>query len=160
MEKTAKQVGHKMMEVTSEAFENHGVIPNKYTCDGENISPPLEIHQIPAQAKSLAIIVDDPDAPAGTWVHWLMWNLPVTSHLKENEAKGIQGINDFKHRQYGGPCPPDGTHRYFFKVYALDTQLDLSPNAHKEQLEKSMNGHIIGFGQLIGMYKRNLHQSA
>jgi Raf kinase inhibitor-like YbhB/YbcL family protein len=154
MEKTAKQVSHKMMQVTSNAFENHGRIPDKYTCDGANVSPPLRIDQIPPEAKSLAIIVDDPDAPAGTWVHWLMWNLPVVGELKENDATGIQGTNDFKKRQYGGPCPPDGTHRYFFKVYALDILLDLSPDTRKEQLEKSMSGHIIGFGQLIGFYKR------
>ncbi|WP_018612208.1 YbhB/YbcL family Raf kinase inhibitor-like protein [Segetibacter koreensis] len=149
-----KEVDFKLLKITSDEFIDNDFIPAKYTCDGLNISPPLNIEHIPEEAKSLAIIVDDPDAPSGTWVHWVMWNVPVTHHIKENESHGTEGLNDFKQNRYGGPCPPSGTHRYFFKIYALDTILDLPANTKKLELEKAMSEHIIAFGELVGLYKR------
>lgn len=154
MEHIAKEVSYKVLSVLSKGFQHNGFIPKKFTCDGINVNPPLDIEHIPPEAKSLAIIVDDPDAPSGTWVHWVMWNIPVTHHIKENEAHGIQGMNDFNKNYYGGPCPPKNTHRYFFKVYALDCLFRLPASTQKNQLEKAMGGHIIAFGELIGLYKR------
>jgi hypothetical protein len=145
------------IQITSTAFQNNGNIPRQYTCDGKDISPPLLIAGAPQGTKSLALICDDPDAPVGTWVHWVLWNIdPSVKEIKENTvpAGAAQGMNDFRKRQYGGPCPPSGTHRYFFKVYALDTTFGISPNASKADLEKAMKGHILGEGQLIGLYKR------
>ena len=147
-------VHYKELKITSPAFEHNQSIPSKYTCDGKNLSPPLEIENIPDEAKCLALIVDDPDAPIATWVHWLVWNIPLTHHIKENVIHGVEGVNDFEKRNYGGPCPPSGTHRYFFKVYALDELLNLGPTTRKTDLEKAMSGHIIGFGELIGTYKK------
>lgn len=149
-----RAVDYKLLIVTSPVFKENEMIPVKYTCDGINVSPPLNIEHIPEEAKCLALIVDDPDAPIGTWVHWVIWNIPVTHHIKENEVHGTEGINDFQQHHYGGPCPPSGTHRYFFKVYALDALLDLPANTKKLQLEKAMSEHIIAFGELIGLYKR------
>ncbi|MFZ1785994.1 MAG: YbhB/YbcL family Raf kinase inhibitor-like protein [Ferruginibacter sp.] len=142
------------LKLSSSAFSYEGMIPAKYTCDGENISPPLDIDNIPEEAKCLVLIVDDPDAPVATWVHWLVWNIPLTHHLKENDVHGIEGLNDFQQNRYGGPCPPSGTHRYFFKVYALRDLLNLPIHSTKLQLEKAMGGHIIGFGEWIGLYER------
>lgn len=147
-------VDYQHLKLSSAAFEYEGLIPERYTCDGENISPPLHIENIPDEAACLALIAEDPDAPAGTWVHWLVWNIPVTHHMDENEVHGIQGLNDFKQHHYGGPCPPSGTHRYFFKVYALKSLLSLSPDSKKIQLEKAMSEHIIGFGELVGLYTK------
>jgi len=147
-------VDYQQLKVSSSAFEYEGLIPEKYTCDGENISPPLHIDHIPAEAACLVLIAEDPDAPAGTWVHWLVWNIPVTHHLDENKVHGIQGVNDFKQHHYGGPCPPSGTHRYFFKIYALNALLSLPINTKKMQLEKAMSEHIIAFGELIGTYMK------
>jgi Raf kinase inhibitor-like YbhB/YbcL family protein len=154
MKQQAKEIDYKLLTVSSSAFKDNEFIPIDYTCDGKNISPPLEIGHIPEKAKCLALIVDDPDAPGSTWVHWVVWNIPVTHHIRENEIHGTEGINDFKKHHYGGPCPPSGTHRYFFKVYALDSLLDLPDSAGKQQLEKAMSGSIIAFGELIGLYKR------
>ena len=154
MKNVLSEINYKVLNISSEAFEDRGFIPVKYTCDGSNWSPPLNIEHIPPDAKSLALIVDDPDAPSGTWVHWVMWNIPVTHHLKENEAHGKQGMNDFRKNSYGGPCPPDKAHRYYFKVYALDSLLNLPAGTKKGDLEKAMSGHIIGFGELIGLYSR------
>jgi Raf kinase inhibitor-like YbhB/YbcL family protein len=145
------------IQITSPAFQNNGLIPRQYTCDGKDINPPLMIADCPQGTKSLALICDDPDAPGGTWVHWVIWNIdPSTKGIKENivPTGAIVGVNDFRQNRYGGPCPPSGTHRYFFKVYALDTVLGISPNASKADLEKAMKGHILGQGQLIGLYKR------
>ena len=147
-------VNFRQLRVTSIAFENEGMIPEKYACDGLNISPPLDIKSIPENAKCLVLIVDDPNAPKGTWVHWLVWNIPVTHHIKENVVHGIEGLNDFHQHHYGGPCPPSGTHRYFFKVYALDALLNLSADAKKEKLEEAMSEHIIAFGELTGLYTK------
>ena len=155
MKHIEKAIDYKQLNISSIAFKADEMIPSKYTCDGVNINPPLDIKHIPEKAKCLALIVDDPDAPIGTWVHWVVWNIPVTHHIKENEVHGIEGINDFQQYHYGGPCPPSGTHRYFFKIYALDALLDLPANTKKVQLEKAMSEHIIAFGELIGLYIRN-----
>jgi len=157
-------VGGKKMEiqVTSSAFEEGGLIPPEYTCDGTDISPPLQWDAVPEGTKSIALISDDPDAPMGTWVHWVIFGLPAdTRELAENIPPdetlpngAKQGTSDFGKIGYGGPCPPSGTHRYFFKIYALDTEVDLSAGAKKRELLKAMEGHILGQGQLIGKYKR------
>jgi len=152
-EKT-KAVTYKKIDVSSAAFKENHFIPRRYTCDGVNVNPSLNFDHIPKDAQSLAIIVDDPDAPAGTWVHWVLWNIPITHHLRENHAPGAQGMNDFSKHIYSGPCPPKGTHRYFFKVYALDCKLELPVSSNKTDLEKAMSDHIIGFGELIGLYRK------
>jgi len=147
------------LEVSSTAFKENTSIPKKYTCDGKDINPPLTIENVPPGTKSLALIVDDPDAPMGIWVHWVLWNIdPKTREIKENSVPqgAIQGINDFGKSSYGGPCPPSGTHRYFFKAYALDTVLNLPQNSRKADLEKAMKGHILGQGQLMGTYKKGI----
>jgi Raf kinase inhibitor-like YbhB/YbcL family protein len=143
------------IRLTSSAFQHNAFIPAKYSCEGEDINPPLDIDHVPDGTKSFALIVDDPDAPKGTWVHWVVWNISPSIHLKENHVPGSEGINDFQQNQYGGPCPPSGTHRYFFKIYALDTILDLPADTDKFKLEKMMHKHIIAVGELIGLYKRN-----
>jgi Raf kinase inhibitor-like YbhB/YbcL family protein len=145
------------LKVTSPAFQNNGAIPRQYTCDGKDINPPLMIENCPQETKSLALIVDDPDAPMGTWVHWVLWNIPPSvQEIKENAVPtgAVEGINDFGKHHYGGPCPPSGTHRYFFKVFALDTTFGINPNSTKADLEKAMKGHILAQGQIIGLYKR------
>ena len=150
------------INITSSAFEEGGLIPAKYTCDGADVSPPLQWDAVPEGTKSIALICDDPDAPMGTWVHWVLFNLPAeTKELVEDiPADKIlpdgasQGVSDFGRIGYGGPCPPGGTHRYFFKIYALDTELGLEAGADKRQLLKAMEGHILGQGQLVGKYKR------
>ena len=149
-----RAVVYKSLNVSSTAFQHEGLIPIQYTCDGLNISPPLDIEHIPEEAKCLVLIVDDPDAPAGTWVHWIAWNIPVTHHIKENELHGIEGLNDFKQHHYGGPCPPSGKHRYFFKIYALNSLLDSPVDTKKLQLEMAMSEYIIAFGELVGLYER------
>jgi hypothetical protein len=142
------------LTITSSAFENNGKIPAKYTCDGENINPPLHIEGIPDGTRSMVLIVDDPDAPMGIWVHWVVWNIPPTNTIKENNVPGIEGLNDFGKHSYGGPCPPSGTHRYFFKVYALDIELDLDTNSRKQDIEKAIQGHVLAQGELVGLYSR------
>jgi len=156
--------GGKTMEIkiTSAAFEEGGMIPEKYTCDGMDISPPLAWTSIPDGTKTLALICDDPDAPVGTWVHWAVFNIPVSIEEmpegvppeRDLESGAKQGMNDFRKIGYGGPCPPSGTHRYYFKFYALDIELDLEAGATKAQLLKAMEGHILAEGQLMGRYKR------
>jgi len=133
------------------------MIPQKFTCDGDDINPALAFEGIPSGAKSLALIMDDPDAPRGIWVHWVVWNIaPETAEIRENSipAGGKQGMNDFRKRDWGGPCPPSGTHRYFFKLYALDRTLDLGPNTTKSELEAAMKNHIIDQAEMIGLYRR------
>jgi Raf kinase inhibitor-like YbhB/YbcL family protein len=152
------------MKLTSSAFHAGQTIPAKYTCEGEDISPPLEWNDVPAGgAKSLALICDDPDAPVGTWVHWVLYDLPVTAgELAENvpasdslSLGAKQGMNDFRRVGYGGPCPPPGKpHRYYFKLYAIDIQLTLKPRATKQQLLRAMDGHILAEAQLMGTYQR------
>jgi len=133
------------------------MIPAKYCCDGADVSPPLSIEGAPKETKSLALIVDDPDAPVGTWVHWVVWNIGVgTREIPENAVPqgAVEGMNDFRKRKYGGPCPPSGTHRYFFKLYALDAPLPLKPGAAKAQVEEAMKGHVLAQAELIGLYRR------
>ena len=150
------------MQLTSPAFEPGRSIPSLYTCDGKDLSPPLAWSGAPAGTKSFALIADDPDAPAGAWVHWVLWNLPVTvTDLKarvpaERELSGgaRQGTNDFGTIGYGGPCPPSGTHRYFFKLYALDTVLPLKSGATKAELEAAMKGRMLAQAALVGVYHR------
>ena len=144
------------MELTSPAFEDGGRIPSRYTCDGEDVSPPLEIVDVPAGAATLALVMDDPDAPGGTFDHWVVWNIaPGTSAMGEGEEPaGVPGRTSFGRLSYGGPCPPSGTHRYRFKLYALDTALDLRRGASKRDLEKAMQGHILEQALLEGNYSR------
>ncbi len=144
------------MKITSSAFENNGIIPSEYTCDGDDISPPLAISDVPKNSKSLAIIMDDPDAPMGTFTHWLVWNIsPQKTQFAAAEAIVFpQGRTSFGNTSYGGPCPPGGTHRYFFKLYALDETLHLKAGASKADLEKAMRGHVVSEATLIGKYSR------
>lgn len=145
------------MEITS-IFSNNENIPSKYTCDGENIPPELKVSNIPSEAKTLCLIVDDPDAPTKTWVHWLLFNVPVAStemEIKESST-GTRGLNDFKETGYGPPCPPSGTHHYHFKVYALSDNLSLPSGSTKEEIEKEMKGKILAKAELIGLYQKNV----
>jgi Raf kinase inhibitor-like YbhB/YbcL family protein len=149
--------GGGQMKISSTAFQEGGNIPSKFTCDGADFNPALRFEGAPTEAKSLVLIVDDPDAPSGLFTHWLLWNIdPKTTAIEENSAprNAIQGKNDFGKSGYGGPCPPSGTHRYFFKIFALDRQLDLPAGSKRGQLEAETRGHIIGQGQLIGRYSR------
>ncbi len=147
------------MQLTSTAFTEGAAIPARYTCDGRNVSPPLKWSGAPVGTRSLALIVDDPDAPSGAWVHWILYDVaPSVSELPEDLAVAggaKQGLNDFRHLGYGGPCPPAGkSHRYFFKLYALDSLLDLKPGLTKKDLESAMAKHILAHGQLMGVYQR------
>jgi len=146
--------GEGMMKIASPEFKNNQPIPDRFTCEGADINPALVIEGIPAAAKSLALIVDDPDAPMGTWVHWVVFNIPVISRIEENSVVGTQGINDSGGINYHGPCPPSGTHRYYFKIYALDTLLNLKEGISKKELEKAMQGHILDKAELCGLYSR------
>ena len=151
------------IQITSTAFSEGQPIPAKYSCEGRDISPPLQWTNAPANTKSFALIMDDPDAPVGTWVHWVLYDLPAnTTGLPENAAKtqtisngAKQGMNTWPRLGYGGPCPPPGKpHRYFFKLYALDVMLDLKPGLTKKDLLKAMEGHVLTEGQLMGTYQR------
>jgi hypothetical protein len=142
------------MKITSPEFKNNSYIPKKFTCEGEDINPALIIEDIPEETKSLALVMDDPDAPMGTWVHWVVFDIPVVSKIEENSVPGRLGITNSGRRDYHGPCPPSGTHRYFFKIYALDTVLNLAEGISKGALEKAMQGHILDQAQLIGLYQR------
>ena len=156
-------VGATTINITSSVFSGGGTIPKKYTCDGQDVSPPLTWSGAPASTQSLALIADDPDAPVGTWVHWVLYDLPAnTKELAENVAKqeqlpsgARQGRNDFRKLGYGGPCPPPGKpHRYYFKLYALDKKVDLKPGATKADVESAMQGHILAQGELMGRFGR------
>ncbi len=155
------------MRLVSSAFNYKELIPAKYTCDGptsrkatdgqKDINPQLAISDVPKEAKSLALIMDDPDSPSGTFTHWVMWNIdPKTAEIPEHSvpAEVAQGQNDFKKPGYGGPCPGSGTHRYFFKLYALDTLLDLPTSTTKKELEKAIEGHILITAELMGLYAK------
>lgn len=144
----------KRLKISSEAFANGDPITPEYTCDGKNISPPLDIDQIPKQTKCLAILVIDYDAPLKPWVHWLVWNIPITHHFKADATLGVSGVNDFSTFNYSGPCPNNRQHRYYFKVYALDELLELSVSATFVQFEKAISDHIVAFGELMGTYER------
>jgi Raf kinase inhibitor-like YbhB/YbcL family protein len=145
------------MRILSSAFTHNGTIPAKYTCDGEDVSPPFTISEVPSGAQSLVLIVDDPDAPGRTFVHWTLWNInPQTTEIPEDKIpeEAIEGLTDFGEKGYGGPCPPSGTHRYFFKLYALDTKLALENYLQKQDIEKEIQGHILAQSELIGLYSR------
>lgn len=152
-----QEVSKSSLNLFSPAFKNHGNIPSTYTCDGLNINPPLKIEKVPSQTQSLALVFDDIDAPRGSYVHWILWNInPDIKEIKENSVPvgAIQGLNDFKQNRYGGPCPPRRSHRYVFKLYALDCHLDLSPHSTKTDLEKAMAGHVLAQAQWVGIYQR------
>ncbi len=144
------------MKLTSPEFENGGMIPPELTCDSRNVSPELLITGVPEETKSLALIMDDPDAPGGTFVHWVVWNIPTDTEKIERgtEPEGRYGTSSFGKKTYGGPCPPSGTHRYYFKLYALDEELDLREGSSKKDLEREMEGHILGRAELMGKYRR------
>ncbi len=148
--------GRAKMNVTSAAFQEGANIPSKFSCDGANSSPPLQISDVPSEAKSLVLIVDDPDAPSGLFTHWIVWNIsPQTSTIAEGSVpKGAQGTNDFGKSGYAGPCPPSGTHRYYFKIFALDRELDLPFRARRGQLDAAIKGHVIAQGELMGRYSK------
>lgn len=150
------------LSVNSTAFQENQPIPSKYTCDGQNISPPIRWGSAPEGTRSFALIAEDPDAPSGTFVHWVIYNIPANENSlpegtpgdKALQSGAQQGTNDFHKIGYGGPCPPSGTHRYFFKLYALDTKLALYEGATRQDLEKAMQGHILAEGQLMGTYQK------
>jgi len=142
------------MRLSSPAFEHNGPIPGKFTCQGEGVNPALIIEGIPPEAKSLALIVDDPDAPGGDFVHWVVYDIPVTAGIEENSIPGKQGVNSSGRTNYASPCPPTGTHRYFFKVYALDKMLNLEEGLRKADLEKAIASRILEKAELIGLYKK------
>ena len=144
------------MKITSSAFQEGGTVPEKFSKNGQNVSPELRIEGSPSEAKSLALIVDDPDAPVGLFTHWLVWNIdPKTTEISEGSApSGVQGKNDFGETGYGGPQPPSGTHRYYFKIFALDRTLDLKPGAKRREVDAAMKGHVIAQGQLMGKYSK------
>jgi Raf kinase inhibitor-like YbhB/YbcL family protein len=152
--RTTKVIDYKLLRIACNGFDQNGMIPVRYACDGIDVNPPLQIEGLPEEAKSIAIIVDDPDAPNGSFCHWVIWNIPVTHRIKEKEDRGCTGMNDFSRHQYSGPCPPSGVHRYHFKVYALDCTLALPVSSRKLHLEKAMSDHVVGFGVLSGKYKR------
>ncbi|MCF7916340.1 MAG: YbhB/YbcL family Raf kinase inhibitor-like protein [Candidatus Omnitrophica bacterium] len=143
------------MKLTSPDFKNNQQIPEKFSCDGKDVNPTLIIEDLPEGTKTLALIVDDPDAPAGTWIHWVVFNIRPTGKIEEDSIPGIQGRNDFKKLNYGGPCPPAGTHRYFFKLYALSSKLELEEGATKEELEEVMQDTLIDKAELMGVYPKN-----
>jgi len=152
-----KKIDKLNMKIISSAFGNNAKIPPKYTCDGENINPPLSFVDVPKEIKSLALIMDDPDAPMGTFVHWVLFNInPTTKGIDDNSVpnSAVQGLNSMNKPGYIGPCPPSGSHRYFFKLYALDSMLNLNVNADKKGVEKTMQGHILKEAQLIGLYNK------
>ena len=145
----------KELTIKSPAFQHNSSIPKKYTCDSEGINPPLTIDGTPKEAKSLALVVDDPDAPSGTFDHWVVWNIPAsTNKIAEHSVPGVEGLNSARQKGFMGPCPPSGTHRYFFKVYALDRELSLGAKSTRRDLEKTIQGHILAKGELIGLYHR------
>ena len=142
------------MKLTSPDFKHQEFISKTFTCLGKDINPALEIHDIPANAQSLALIVDDPDAPGKTWVHWVVTDIPVVPRIEKDSVPGVQGYNDFGRQDWGGPCPPSGVHRYFFKIYALDAALNLPPGRTKVQVEHAMKGHILAQSELIGLFTK------
>ena len=155
---TGQQLKESAMKISSPDFSEGATIPVRFTCDGEDVNPALHISGVPAEAKSLALIVDDPDAPHGTWTHWLMWNL--RPDLKEIgvasvPAGAVQGRNDFPANKYGGPCPPSGSHRYYFKLYALDAVPELPAGSQRKAVDQALKGHIIAQAQWMGRYARS-----
>ncbi len=157
LEKKLLQTKSFNMKLTSPAFEDNQIIPEQYTCNGDNINPSLIISETPENAQSLVLIVSDPDSPAGIFQHWIVYNIaPEINFIKKDSMpeEAIQLKNDFGVANYGGPCPGTGTHRYFFKIYALDQKLDLPVGAKLQDLEEKMNGHILDSGELVGLYSK------
>lgn len=153
----AKEVKMSQMKLSSSAFRHSGEIPALYSCDGSDTSPPLAIEGVPKEAKSLALVMDDPDAPAGTWVHWVLWNIdPSTERIAQGSApRGAeQGVNSWRRKSYGGPCPPSGRHRYYFRLYALSERLNLPSNSTRKELDQAMKGKILAQAELLGVYSR------
>lgn len=149
--------GMDTLSISSPVFSHDGAIPARYSCGGNDVSPPLVIEKVPPAAQTLALIMDDPDAPMGIWVHWVVWNIPAqTRKIIENglPPNASQGKNGWMRNSYGGPCPPSGTHRYFFRLFALDTTLQLGSSTTKADLERAMQGHILARGVLMGTYRR------
>jgi len=147
-----RQMGE--LSLSSPAFGDNGMMPGKYTCRGDDVNPELRIANVPENASSLVLIMDDPDAPMGTWVHWVVFNMPVTTRIGEDSvpAGAVQGKNGWGRNAYGGPCPPSGTHRYVFKLYALDARLDLEAGSTLEQVEQAMHGHVLAQTKLTGRF--------
>lgn len=146
------------MKLTSPAFANNGKIPSKYTCEGEDVNPPLVFSDVSEDTKSFVLIVEDPDAPAKTWVHWVVFNIPPSTREIDEDTipdDALLGRTDFGNKSYGGPCPPSGTHRYIFKLYALDTELDLEVGVTKREVEYAMQGRIIDEAHLTGLFSRD-----
>jgi len=143
------------IKVSSSAFQANGTIPAKYTCKGDNVNPPLQFEGIPEEAESLVLILDDPDASMGAFTHWIVWNIEPVANIEEDSIPGIEGLNDFRKIGYGSPCPPSGTHRYSFRVYALNKKLELKAGASRKELQKEMIGHIIAEGELMGKVSKN-----
>ncbi|MBU5612903.1 YbhB/YbcL family Raf kinase inhibitor-like protein [Geomonas azotofigens] len=151
----AKDAKLSQLKLTTSVFTNSGSIPAAFTCDGSEASPPLAISGVPREAKSLALIMDDPDAPGGTWTHWVLWNIdPATSQIPQGTApRGAQqGINSWERKGYGGPCPPSGQHRYYFRLYALSARLNLPANSTRKELDLAMRGKVLGEAELLGVY--------
>jgi Raf kinase inhibitor-like YbhB/YbcL family protein len=146
--------------VQSVAFSHKGHIPPRYTCEGEDINPPLEISNIPLNTKTLALIMDDPDAPGGSFDHWLVWNISPNTAIAENTNPGVSGTNSFGKIGYGGPCPPTGSHRYYFRVFALNAEIDLPSGKGKQELQHAMKDHILAEGELMAYYQKRKHTVA
>lgn len=144
------------MRLSSPEFAQDGFIPARFTCEGTDINPALRIENVPAGTKTLALILEDPDAPRGTWVHWLVYDIPVTIWIDADSVPGTQGRNDYGIREYRGPCPPSGTHRYVFTLYALDTELGLDEGVEQAALVRAMQGHILATAELSGYYSREM----
>lgn len=154
--KTMNTNNETRLKISSTAFADGEKMPAKYTCDGNNINPPLKIEGFPTTTQTFALILEDPDAPAGNFIHWLCWNIPPVEDISENSSPGIQGKNTTGKSGYSAPCPPAGKpHHYIFNVYALDTRIDLHENAERVELEKAMQGHIIAKGKLTGLYSKD-----
>jgi len=151
---TAAEEGRTGMKLTSPEFENNKYIPKRFGGELDNVNPPLSIDNIPPETKSLVLIVDDPDAPAGTWLHWMVYDIPVISRIEEGSVPGKQGMNTSGRKTYDGPWPPSGTHRYFFKIYALDKILGLKEGSDLDTVKKAMDGHVLEETELVGLYKR------
>jgi Raf kinase inhibitor-like YbhB/YbcL family protein len=143
------------LTISSPEFEHEGYIPMKFSCEGKNMNPPLNIRGIPKETISLALIVEDPDAPNGIFDHWIVWNIHPTETISEDSLPGITAKNSKGEYRYTGPCPPSGVHRYFFKVYALDTLLDLDDDADKKMVEQALHSHILAYGELMGLYRKH-----
>jgi Raf kinase inhibitor-like YbhB/YbcL family protein len=147
------------MSLSSPDFKNRGDIPSRFTCEGEEINPALAITDLPPGTKSLALIVEDPDAPGRTFDHWIVWNIPPQEMIKQNSVPGVQGKNSAGQSKYKGPCPPSGKHRYFFKLFALDVKLNLPEGSDKKMLQEAMKDHTLGKVEIVGLYqKKNSHK--